>query len=220
MFWKSDQVSARFQSPTGVVTDPVTSVTVLLVEGPRNADGLLIPRTRVFSLLLALYKILLSLSSVALILGIILCLLWQPVLLLFENSTRQKPSPVVEQAIQIMRKTKVPFMLSVAEGVVENAIGWTAAITLRLRYLWVNVVLMGLSLGYVLVSNLLTDNSLDPVYPSLMLLLVCLLMYEIREANSNKVCAGNVPVARIGIFPRKKRITPDQSPEAITSSEN
>lgn len=220
MFWKSDQVSARFQSPSGVVTDPVTSVTVLLVDGPRNADGLLIPRTRVFALLLALYKILLSLSSVALVLGIILCLLWQPILLLFENSMSQKPSPIVQQAIQVMRKTKVPFMLSVAEGVVENGIGWTAALTLRLRYLWANVLLMGLSLGYVIVSNLLTDNSLDPVYPSLMLLLVCLLIHEMREANSNKVCEGNVPVGRIGIFPRKKRISPDKSPEPITSSEH
>lgn len=163
----------------------------VIMNGPRNKDGLLIPSTRLFGLLLGIYKILLCISSVILFFGLFVIIFYDDMIQAMEERTKEKPEPKIDQAIEYLRRAKGLVIVAYAFGVLQNVIGWICVKTLRMRYLWVNLLIQCMVLGSWIASAFRDDvggdfNTYSMIWAQVAeVLLICILMREIRLANSS-----------------------------------
>lgn len=156
-----------------VYKDPVVQVTVQPSFSQR-ADGLRLPTSRSFGIMVGIYKVILSLSTVLLCLSVAglayVCILINYGETLDDHGQTSDGYPTMAVLAQddtaAIRQIKelLPFVVSILMFyVVDVTIGWIAAVTLRMRYLKIDlclqifVLLMGI-MGAVM-SPVLTIRS-------------------------------------------------------------
>lgn len=105
---------------------------------PRNKDGLLIPSSKRFGVCVGIYKVLLTLTSIALVGLVIMLAFSAPVL----NAARENADKIEDpgkkqdmlRMIDLFEQMMPSLIIATVFGVLQNFIAWAGMKTFRLRY--------------------------------------------------------------------------------------
>ena len=185
MTHKHDVETGYFLQPDTVVL----GTAAVPGSGPRNSDGLLIPSTKLFGILLAIYKIIVILTSILIVVAIIVLIIFQVGADTLEKAEMKKEEKEkLEQNIALLHRLMPVLITGIVFSAIHNVIAWIAIKTLRLKYLKMDLYLQIFFLVVWFVAMLQVEQYSDALTALIAELVEIGLVYgiirEIRLANN------------------------------------
>lgn len=158
---------------------------------PRNKDGLVIPSTKLFGILVAIYKIILIITWIFIVLAIIgLVLFYVVINSLDEKQMRdlEARDPKARENIALMKRLMPTLVMAIVVTTIHNIIAWIGIKTFRMRYLnidfWLQCFFLGLWFVNMFMVHAYADGFATLFAQVAQTAIVFFIIREIRNANA------------------------------------